>query len=709
MAIKPEHQLRGHQENAADTALRRDGNIIFSHPVGSGKTLTSIAAYEKLKATGLASRALVVTPAGLRENYGENGVHKFTDSTYQIYGNKQEIASDETGKFKEPDGSGPEYGLVSYEMFRENPEKYIKGHGADTVIFDEVHRIKNDDSKTFKALKESRGLFRNFIGMTGSITSNTPSDVVPLIDAMTNGNHRLGSKAAFENRFVAKDKKGNKIVVNPILARSLIAPYVHHVTDAQLEEGAGAKRPDKYVNEILIPLTGEHEEYYRYVINQLDPVTKAKLAHGLGKLGKAELDAVFAKMLRSRQVANSLHTINRQMSLEESAEKSVKVKRLLDDVEHHLKNTDDAQVVVHSELLHGGIDVLEAGLKKRGIEYGKFIGKGNVGVTEKARQQDVDDYNAGKKRVILISSAGGEGLDLPNTTMVASLDGHWNPEKINQVEARGIRMGGLSHRAEKDRKVIVNRYLTKLPVSNLDTLKETKRLIDPLEIASRLINKEKLIFNPHKSMPTVDQLMYAVAKSKAHGNEQMKDLFEKTSAYSLHSDKEILNRYLDRFQGDLLTGNYQDKWIDQAEENRYLNQLKKYYAGAKGRDTIRIQPKEYDQYQDRSRLQHSLRNFGKGAVVGALAAGATTLPALIDMVRTPGKVGKLFAVGAVGIPALLTGGIMARSLDKPHYTTTASSAKKRLQLSDEDLLRILRGESVRKEEVKSMDHFIRIK
>lgn len=707
MTLKKEYELRGHQGHAVETTLKRDGNIIFSHPVGSGKTLTSIAAFEALKKEGLASRALVVTPSSLRTNYGENGVSKFTDSSYQVFGNKQEVSSDKTGKFREPGGTGPEYGIVSYELFREDPAKYIKGHGADTVIFDEVHRIKNDDSKTFKSLKESRGMFRNFIGMTGSITSNTPSDVVPLIDAMTQGNHRLGTKASFENRFVSKDKNGNKVVVNPLLARSLIAPYVHHVTDDQLEEGTGVKRPDKMVNEIVIPMTGEHEEHYRYVINQLDPITKAKLKHGIGGLGKAELDAIFAKMLRSRQVANSIHTINPNMSLEESAEKSVKVKRLLDDVENHLKDVGDAQVVIHSELLKGGIDVLEAGLKKRGIEYGKFIGKGNAGVTEKARQQDVDAYNAGKKKVILISSAGGEGLDLPNTTMVASLDGHWNPEKINQVEARGVRMGGLSHRVEKDRKVIVNRYLTRLPISNLDALKETKRLVDPFEIAGRILNKEKVFFNPHKSMPTVDQLMYAVAKSKAHGNSQMKDLFEKTSAYSFQSDRDILNRYLDRFQGDLLTGDYQDKWINEAEENKYLNQLKKYYAGAKGRDNVIVRPKDYDDYSNRSRGQNALKNFGAGALVTGALVG---LPMAARVIGGGGGMrAGMLGLGVTALGAALGGAAVARAGDRPHYSTTAATARKRLQLKDEDILKILRGEAVRLEQIKTTDHFIKVK
>jgi superfamily II DNA/RNA helicase len=710
MALKPEYELRGHQSHAVDTAIKRDGNIIFSHPVGSGKTLTSIATFERAKKEGIAKRALVVTPASLRTNYGENGVKKFTDSDYVVYGNKQEIASDQTGLFQEPNENAPEYGVVSYEMFRENPQKYIKSHNADTVIFDEVHRIKNDTSQTFTALKENRGLFRNFIGMTGSIVSNTPADVVPLIDAMTAGNHRLGSKAAFENRFVAKDTNGNKTVVNPLLVRSLIAPYVHHVTDDQLEEGTGLKRPDKYVNEILLPLAGEHEDYYRFAIDQIDPVTKAKLKMGLGSLSKAELDAVFSKMLKARQVANSMHMIDPNMSLEDSAEKSVKVKRLLDDVQKHIETTPDAQVIVHSELLQGGIDVLEAGLKKRGLEYGKFIGKGNKGVTEKARQQDVDDYNAGKKKIILISSAGGEGLDLPNTTLVASLDGYWNPEKINQVEARGVRMGGLSHRAEKDRKVIVNRYLTRLPVSNIDTLRETKRLIDPFEIAARFINGEKLFYNPHKSMPTSDQLMYAVAKSKAHGNDQLKNLFEKTAAFSFSSDKDILNKYLDKYQDKLLTGDYQDKYIDEEEENRYISQLRQYYSKATRKDTIAVAPKDYDTYKDRTRTEHALKNFGKGALAGG---GLAILPIASDLAGLAAKKGirPALAVGGIigGGFGLLGGALAAHTLDKPHVTTTAPTAKKRQSLSDDDLLKMLRGESVRTEKIQSTDHFIRIK
>lgn len=725
--LKPEVKPRPHQESAAETALKRDGNIIFSHPVGSGKTLTSIYTFEKLKANGRASRALVVTPASLRVNYGENGVKKFTNSRYRIYGNKQEISSDKTGTYSEPTKEGPEYGIVSYELFRENPEKYIKEHGADTVIFDEVHRIKNDQSKTFTALKASRPLFKNFIGMTGSIASNTPADVVPLIDAMTNGDHKLGSKTSFDNRFVNQDKDGNKVLVNSLVVRALIAPYVHNVTEEQVNGGTGLAPPKKIVKEVPVELTQEHADYYRYVINQLDPLTKLKLQYGMGKLSDANMNAIFAKLLRSRQAVNGVHTVNKDLTLEESAAKSTKVKRMLDDVEDHLKNTSDGQVVIHSELLQGGLDVVEAGLKQRGLEYGKFIGKGNAGVTEKARQQDVDDYNAGKKKILLISSAGGEGLDLPNTTMVASLDGHYNPEKVNQVEARGIRLGGLSHRPESERKVLVNRYVGVLPLAKTEVAHGIYSNVSPDAIFNRAINGGPLFYNPFKRLKTVDQAMYEVAAQKAKGNDQLKGLFEKTSKFEPISDKEIMGDYLHQYQDKLLSGDYKDGYIDEIGENRYINRLRDYYGKAKLGNTKNVNVKEYDKIKKDGQTLSTLKAIkpvalGLGFLGAAGAMGPTfhyhTMKRMYEISGKPFdrehhmKQLKMGLAKSLIVPGLL-GGLSAygafKHYNNPIVTTPKATAKKLEKMTDPELLKMLRGEAITKEEIKKKDHFIKVK
>ena len=332
-SLLSEVSLRPHQEEAVKKTLKRDRGIIFSHPVGSGKTLTGIAAFEALKTNNRANKALVIVPASLRKNFAEQGVKKFTNDDYVIFGNKQEAGKQEHTVDAEKVGPGqtPSYGIVSYDLFRENPEKFIDAHGADTVILDEIHRLKNDSSKVFKTIKDKRANFQNFIGLTGSLVSNTPSDIVPLIDVMTDGKHHLGGKASFESRFVRLDKDGNKYVERPNVVKSLISPYVHHIEKEEMYSQTGAP-PNKLVKFIDVPMSTRQSELYRFAIDRLDPITKLKLKSNLGKLSNSELKGVFSKLLKTRQISNSLAAMDNKLSLKEAARQTPKIKKVLDEV-----------------------------------------------------------------------------------------------------------------------------------------------------------------------------------------------------------------------------------------------------------------------------------------------------------------------------------------------------------------------------------------
>jgi superfamily II DNA/RNA helicase len=252
-------------------------------------------------------------------------------------------------------------------------------------------------------------------------------------------------------------------------------------------------------------------------------MTKRKLRFDLGKLSDASMRGVFAKLIAARQVSNAIHTMDPKISLSDSAKQSPKVARLLQDVAKHLEETPDGQVLITTNLVHGGVDVVEQGLKDMGIPFGKFIGKGNANVTEAQRQQDVNLFNQGKHKVLLISSAGGEGINLPNTTMIASLDGHFNPEKINQMEARGIRAGGLAHRPEKERKIIINRY-TSIPArSESEVAWNLAKSVNPMTYLMRASKDDKLFQNPFQRVLSIDKEVYRVARRKAVGNKELKD------------------------------------------------------------------------------------------------------------------------------------------------------------------------------------------
>ena len=52
---------------------------------------------------------------------------------------------------------------------------------------------------------------------------------------------------------------------------------------------------------------------------------------------------------------------------------------------------------------------------------------------------------------------------MDDTTWIGVLDPHYNPEKMTQMEARGIRSGGLKYKPEKERFVDTTRYIATMP------------------------------------------------------------------------------------------------------------------------------------------------------------------------------------------------------------------------------------------------------
>lgn len=710
--LKPSIQLKQHQQEGVDRLIRNGGSLIFSHPTGSGKTLTGIAGFDALKKRNMAQKALVVVPASLRENFAENGLQKFTNYDYTVYGTKAEH-----GKAKVSDintiHNPPTFGIVSYDLFRKNPEKYIKNHHADTVIFDELHRSKNDYSLTYDQLKASRNLYKNFIGLTGSVISNSPSDVVPLIDVMSNGQHRLGSKTAFNNRFISENKQG-RYINNITAVKSLIGPYIHHIDGLDNDN----KAPIKEFNRIEIPMSTYQTDLYRYVYDNLDPITRLKLKAKVGKISKAETLAVFNKLMLARQVSNSVGAVDKNLSLEDSALQTPKIQKVVSDIKEHIATTPDAQIVVYSEFIGHGIDVVAKALDIEGIKYAKFVGAGN-GVSKQTRVQSIEDFNAGKVKVLLLSSAGGEGLNLPNTTMFLTLDGHYNPEKIDQAEARGIRMGGQLHRDPKDRKVIVNRYLSTVPTRKTEVAYNMLKTLSPQTYLERLERGEKLWKNPFESIKSTDLWIDEMATNKKKLNSI---LFNKTANLSpgFFTQKHLMNAYQSEFGPTLAQGNYTDKMIDPVNEGKYITELRNFYNTAKKTKSSTMDSKDMYKKIPSTKLNKPLSRKEAFAqllklhtVGNAVTAGVVAFPILQELVINKVNTGKYkfnpkFLNTALPLLSAMTlYGSIKRDWDSSKHPITdvsKSLAATRSKFKDYQLLSLLRGESIK--QVKTKEHFI---
>ena len=459
-ALNPDLKLMDHQERFIDRLVDNNGVMMAAHATGSGKTLSAIAGFERLKKNGTAKKALVVVPASLRENFVDN-LKRYTNSSYSVYGPKGESSSKDIGE-----KSDHHYNVVSYDLFREHGDQILNDTGADTLIMDEVHKARGTEGQTYHKLKDLRGRFKNAITLTGSVVNNEPNDVVPLMDVtFTPKGHKLVSKKFFDKLFVRKDATTVGIfspkvhIEKKLKNKAQLAKYLKGQIDYVSHQDLEKNMPKRNLEVVKVPMSEDQARIYNYSLNSVDPVTRWKIRNNLPVSQKDAKDA-FSKLLQARQVSTDHGVLDETLADKNPYDYSPKVKKVIDDAVSHLEENKTNKTVIFGNLIKGQVGSVEKALKLKGIPYAKFLGMGQEGMTAKSRPKEIQDFQNGKKRLLLISGAGAEGLDLKNSTMLQMLEGHYNPERIQQAESRVRRMGSMMHLPEGERQVTIKRYMS---------------------------------------------------------------------------------------------------------------------------------------------------------------------------------------------------------------------------------------------------------
>ena len=517
-----------HQVSAVKKLFSNGGKIVLTAPPGSGKTLTAILGQEALKDAGRSSRALVIVPSGLRSNFAQDGIQKFTNATYQIIGGGDE-SRPMPGVTSVPLlMNNKDYTIVSYEMFKRAPEEIIARSGADTLICDEYHKARNEATGLFKTLARVRGQFKNFMGITASPVNNDVSELASLL-SLSEGK-RIATPAQFKQAFTetvgfSSGFSGGKVkergLKNTQQLMELIYPKMDYLTYDQLK---GDKvMPRKEIRNVEVPMTQQQWDLYQLALDRLGP-EKEQILRGDPNVSLKDAKIMFVRMAQARQVANSVGRGVRDINPEASSQLTPKAMRIVADTEQHLSQDPKNSVVLYSNLVNGGVDVLLAGLRKKGIDPAIFIGKGaevdGQSITSNIREKGLQEYKDGKKRVIVLSGAGAEGLDLRNSTAFFAYDGHFNPERILQAEARARRLGGQEFRAPEKRVVDVRRYMSVAPPNAQQT--ETGGFF------SSMFRGDS---GPKPAPFTTDQWMYRVAGKKFGKTQQLYDALKQPYKY----------------------------------------------------------------------------------------------------------------------------------------------------------------------------------
>lgn len=493
--------LKEHQQRVVDRIQQSDQpGLVVVHGLGSGKTLTSIAA-----ADALGQPTDVVVPAALQGNY------------------KKELKKHVRGK-------QPKTTVQSMQNLatKGTPPK------GKTLIVDEAHRARDHQTATFQTLKKNESEKR--LLLTGSPFYNHPADLAPLIDMAANQKVLPFDRDEFTREFitekVVKPSVGQRLLNNfrkdenkvkpgtvPVLYEKN-APKLRDAFHKWVDYHPGSTEgfPTVSHSNVDVEMSPEQLKVYDTLMGKAPAWVAWKVKRGLPP-SKQESQQLNAFLTAVRQASNT--TLPFVQPGTEAHDP--KIQRAFDSLKKHLDENPRHKAVVYSNYLDAGINPYKSRLDAAKIPYGEFTGA----MSKKKRDALVQDYNQGKIRALLLSSAGGEGLDLKGTRLMQILEPHWNEEKLKQVEGRGARYLSHADLPEDERKLLVERYRSVRPQSVGGRLahKLTGRPLDKSvdEYLSQMSeDKEKLIQQFRDLLP--NQKKVKTSSTRWNPSEDSKDL-----------------------------------------------------------------------------------------------------------------------------------------------------------------------------------------
>lgn len=453
--------LKEHQERVRERLQKQDG-LILDHGLGSGKTISAIAAAEDF------GGAVVVTPASLRENF------KKELRRYQAKG---------------------QYDVMSYEEFvRDRPN--LVGR---MLIVDEAHRLANSSTKRTQAIAEEASKASKRLLLTATPLQNRPSDASTLVNIAAGEKilpvgeadfrrkylYRVGYvEGAFDNIFRGVPTYGSLKPKNLDEYRRKVSRYVDFYAPNQ--EGF----PTVAKHTVNIPMSKAQARAQEAWLKEMPPDMKQRIKDGRPP-ESGDISRLNTFMNATRQTAN---TGGAYGATDEDL--SPKVAAIADRIAD-----SKGKALVYSNYIDSGVAPLEKALKQKGISSVRLTG----GMSDRDRAQIVRDYNNDKFRTLIISSAGGEGLDLKKTEQIHVMEPHWNDEKINQVIGRGVRY--KSH----------------------EGLPPDRQHVDVYKYVSVFPDEYFLFWNRYKGLKTADEYLSLMSERKLQLNQAFLNSYRRRS------------------------------------------------------------------------------------------------------------------------------------------------------------------------------------
>lgn len=430
-----------HQKRVRESIDEAPGKILF-HGLGTGKTIGSLGAAEKVD-----KPTKIVAPASVRPQFKEEAENVLDEG---------------------PAGEKPEVKSF-YELSRGDI------NDADTVIFDEAHRLRNPESSRTQQARDLSYDAKKRLLLTGTPIYNDPSDLAPLANIAAGENRLPEDPRDFRDKFIEGEKVSPGIFGKLTGVESGEVPSIKNKDELKekiddlidYQPASGESFPDVTKNKKKVEMSKEQSDIYRGLMGEAPFWVRFKVRHNLPP-SKQEKDRLNAFLAATRQASNSPHPFSQKDGPYTGAKKSPKIQKMADDIEKGLETDENFKSIAYSNFINSGLEPLSRELDDRNIDYRKFTGE----LSDDEKEGVQREFNEGDTPVLLASSAGAEGLDTKGVKKVQVMEPHWNQAKINQVVGRAVRQGSHDHLPEEEQEVEVNEYHSTPKPSYYDKIKQ---------------------------------------------------------------------------------------------------------------------------------------------------------------------------------------------------------------------------------------------
>uniref|UniRef100_A0A182SSR7 DNA helicase n=1 Tax=Anopheles maculatus TaxID=74869 RepID=A0A182SSR7_9DIPT len=288
------------------------------------------------------------------------------------------------------------------------------------------HRLKNDDSLLYKALKEFDTNHRLLI--TGTPLQNSLKELWALLHFIMP--ERFESWDDFERNYgnTTNDKSYTKL-------HKELEPYILRRVKKDVEKSLPAK-----VEQILrVEMTSIQRQYYKWILSKNFDALRKGMKGSVGTFLNIviELKKCCNHAALTRPMEFETQRDNQQDIVQQLLKGSGKLV-LLDKLLCRLKETGH-RVLIFSQMVRM-LDILAEYLQKRHFSFQRLDGS----IKGELRKQALDHFNAEGSTdfcFLLSTRAGGLGINLATADTVIIFDSDWNPQNDLQAQARAHRIG----------------------------------------------------------------------------------------------------------------------------------------------------------------------------------------------------------------------------------------------------------------------------